>query len=288
MGLGSGFFGDLNQAAPSGAFLRGLRPISAAFSGTPILFTFGTSGPRLLAPPCPSPGMVARGGGMSGVALIAGALRARGQGGTCGEAWEWAEPTARERARTRGMGWASGFSGNSTILSLVTLPCCAFGTYLPRLRRCPALSVLAESGGQCSCGRWNGWGWWILALGGWRYRMGPFCRSLSPGSMDAFSVLGGESYVRCSGSQCVSGEKGSLWRDGPRRAERSNGYGRITPLRRPGPNPESRPSAKEISRTCRPTGKAPDLPHRKPSPPQPPTPHPATNAAGWKIMTGFI
>jgi len=208
MGLGSGFFGDLNQAAPSGAFLRGLRPISAAFSGTPILFTFSTSGPRLLAPPCPSPGMVARGGGMSGVALVAGALRARGQGGTCGEAWEWAEPTARERARTRGMGWASGFSGNSTILSLVTLPCCAFGTYLPRLRRCPALSVLAGSGGRCSCGRWNGWGWWILALGGWRYRMGPFCRSLSPGSMDAFSVLGGESYVRCSGSQCFSGKRG--------------------------------------------------------------------------------
>ena len=98
-------------------------------------------------------------------------------------------------------------------------------------------------------------------------------------------------------------EKGSLWRDGPRRAERSNGYGRITPLRRPGPNPESRPSAKEISRTCRPTTKSPRtfLPQASPPPPPETIPRPPpsipplhptsafiSTVAGWDIMTGFM
>ena len=77
-------------------------------------------------------------------------------------------------------------------------------------------------------------------------------------------------------------EKGSLWRDGQRRAERGNGSGRTT-APTPRAKPRARPSTAEISRTCRPTGKSPRTfpPQTKSLPAsisrkESPSPHPHT------------
>ena len=69
MGWVRDFPGNSNQAVPSGAFLRGLRPLSAALWGAPMLCAFGTSGPRLAVPLCASLGVMERGGGGVGRVL---------------------------------------------------------------------------------------------------------------------------------------------------------------------------------------------------------------------------
>ena len=82
---------------------------------------------------------VVRDGGMSGVALTAGALQARGHRSACGAAWEWAGPTAGERAETRSVGWIRFFSANSTMPLLPAL-----------FRRVCGLSLLRSGELPCS------------------------------------------------------------------------------------------------------------------------------------------
>ena len=48
---------------------------------------------------------------------------ARGQGSVCAAAWEWAEPTAGERARARGRGGVRVFSANSIKLHFAAFLC---------------------------------------------------------------------------------------------------------------------------------------------------------------------
>jgi len=82
----------------------------------------------------------------SGCLRASGALRARGQGSTCGAAWEWAGPTAGMSSRFLGelnYGWPCGVS----LSGLPADPCLAFhrfpavphGRSMPRLWRFPAL-----------------------------------------------------------------------------------------------------------------------------------------------------
>ena len=145
--------------------------------------------------------MVARSGGGSGGLWGCGGLRARGQGNACGVAGKWAEPTAGERARARGMGWGRFFWWVDPMLRLLALPCCFFGAPLPS--RCWRG---AEGGVLVGVGMGGGGGFWLWKR--WRCSMRPFCRPRSQGSMDVLSVLSGEGGDRCSGSQCFSGKRG--------------------------------------------------------------------------------
>ena len=109
------------------------------FGGWSSRCAFGPFLPRLRRFPALWLGVVARGGGGSGYLWGCGGSPARGHGSACGAAWEWAEPTAGERAGARGRGWVRVLPGNSTLLRLPALPllylmahpCCAF-------RRLPA------------------------------------------------------------------------------------------------------------------------------------------------------